>query len=118
MQRVAFQLRIREGLEAAYDEVHRHVWPELTEQLQSFGVREFSISRRIQQFFLFIPMPTFNSLLLKLSESQGNSRWLAMMAPLLEPVSGIRGGDIRDNGRGILYARRAVGRYSSGSRGF
>ncbi len=41
-------MRIREGRIAEYDGAHRHVWPELIAELQSFGVTDYSIFRRGQ----------------------------------------------------------------------
>ena len=86
MQRRAFQLRIREGLIADYEEAHRHVWPELLQELSSFGVTDYSIFRRGQELFLYLRVPNFDDLLLKLAASDVNRRWQEKMAPLFEPV--------------------------------
>ncbi len=86
MQRIAFQLRIRPGMTEAYDEAHRHVWPELLAELDRFGVREYSIFRRGQQLFLYMRVPDFQQLLAQLAESDVNLRWQQTMAPLFEPV--------------------------------
>ncbi len=92
MQRVAFQLRVREGMTEAYDQAHREVWPELLEALARFGVREYSIFRRGQQLFLTLRVPDFSRLLTQLAESDVNRRWQEKMAPLFEPVP-----DLADN---------------------
>lgn len=93
MQRVAFQLRVREGSTAEYDEAHRHVWPELLAELTAFGVREYSIFRRGQELFLYMHVPDFAELLRKLSASDVNRRWQETMAPLFEPVPSLRPGE-------------------------
>jgi L-rhamnose mutarotase len=70
----------------AYDEAHRHVWPELLAELQRFGVREYSIFRRGQQLFLYMHVPDFQQLIKQLAESDVNLRWQQTMAPLFERV--------------------------------
>jgi L-rhamnose mutarotase len=93
MQRVAFQLRIRAGCEAAYDEEHRHVWPELLAELQALGVRRYSIFRYGQQLFLSLLISDFDLLQKKLDMSDINQRWQQKMAPLFEPVPGLKKGE-------------------------
>ncbi len=93
MQRIAFQLRIRAERIADYDEAHRHVWPELLAELQSFGVREYSIFRRGQELFLYLHVPDFELLSRQLAASEVNLRWQQTMAPLFEPVLSLRPGE-------------------------
>lgn len=93
MQRVAFQLRIRAGCEAAYDQEHQRVWPELLAELQALGVRRYSIFRYGQQLFLSLLIPDFDLLQKKLAISDVNQRWQQKMAPLFEPVPGLKEGE-------------------------
>ena len=93
MQREAFQLRIRAGCEAAYDEEHRRVWPELLVELQALGVRRYSIFRYGQQLFLSLLVPDFNVLQKKLDVSDVNQRWQQKMAPQFEPIPGLKEGE-------------------------
>jgi L-rhamnose mutarotase len=86
VQRVAFQLRIRPGMTDAYDEAHRHVWPELLKELRESGVREYSIFRRGQQLFLTMRVPDFQQFLAQMAVSDVNRRWQETMSPLFEPV--------------------------------
>jgi L-rhamnose mutarotase len=74
----------------AYDEAHLHVWPELLRELESFGVREYSIFRRDQQLFLYMHIEDFQVLVDRLSVSEVNLRWQEAMAPYFEPVPGKR----------------------------
>jgi len=90
MQRVAFQLRIREGMIEAYEEAHRHVWPELLGELLGMGIAEYSIFRRGQQLFLYMQVPDFQQVLARMAASEVNQRWQQAMAPLFEPVPGKR----------------------------
>jgi L-rhamnose mutarotase len=89
MQRVAFQLRIRQGMEAEYDRAHESVWPELLRELEDFGVREYSIFRRGQQLFLYLRVPSFERLMEQLGASEVNGRWQRAMSHLFEPVPGL-----------------------------
>ena len=88
MQRVAFQLRIREGMIEAYEEAHRNVWPELLRELEGMGIAEYSIFRRGQQLFLYMQVPDFQHVLAGMAASEVNQRWQQAMAPLFEPVPG------------------------------
>ncbi len=109
MQRVAFQLRIREGCIEAYDQAHREVWPDLLAELQRFGVREYSIFRRDRQLVLYMHVPDFEQLIARLRESDVNRRWQEQMAPLFEPVP-----DLRED---EPYARMTEVFYMSGREG-
>ena len=93
MQRRAFQLRIREERIADYDQAHRHVWPELLEELQAFGVEDYSIFRRGQELFLYLRVPDFDHLMQQLAGSAVNRRWQETMAPLFEPVPSLMPGE-------------------------
>ena len=94
MQRIAFQLRIRAGKEAEYDEAHRDVWPELLAEFESLGVAEYSIFRRGQDLFLYLHAPERNTLFEQLEASEVNQRWQARMAPIFEPVPTLQPGEI------------------------
>lgn len=93
MQRIAFQLRIRAGQEQAYDEAHRHVWPELLADLAAAGVREYSIFRRGQELVLYMLVPDFNEFLNRMQQSENDRRWQQTMAPLFEPVLSLQPGE-------------------------
>jgi L-rhamnose mutarotase len=93
MQRMAFQLRVKPGSEEAYDEAHRSVWPELIEELQAFGVREYSIFRRGCELFLYMLVPDFQALLDHLAQSDVDRRWQETMAPLFEKVPTLKEGE-------------------------
>ena len=93
MQRIAFQLRIRAGKEAEYDETHRHVWPELLAELESFEVTDYSIFRRGQELFLYLRVPDISILTEQLNNSEVNRRWQEKMAPVFEPVPSLRSGE-------------------------
>lgn len=86
MQRIAFQLRIKADKIGEYDEAHLHVWPELVQKLERFGVTDYSIFRRGQQLFLYMRVQDFDQVTEDLAASDINQRWQQKMAPLFEPV--------------------------------
>jgi L-rhamnose mutarotase len=86
MQRIAFQLRLKKDKLQEYDSVHEHVWPELLRELESFGVREYSIFRRGQQLFLYMHVVDFEKLLAQLAQSEIDQRWQRSVADLFERV--------------------------------
>lgn len=86
MQRVAFQLQIKEGKIAEYEEAHRHVWPELIREMEAFGITEYSVFRRGLQLFLSMRVPDFEEVKQHLARSEINQRWQLAMAPLFDPV--------------------------------
>ena len=93
MARYAFQLRIRAGMEAEYDRLHQAVWPELLHDLSAAGVSEYSIFRRAQELFLYLHVDSFEAFLERMSVSDANSRWQAMMKPMFEPVPSLQAGE-------------------------
>jgi L-rhamnose mutarotase len=113
MQRIAFQLRIKPGLETAYDEAHRHVWPELIMELQTCGVRDYSIFRRGCELFLYMLVPDFQALLTHLAASDVDRRWQQAMAPLFDPVPSLRRGEIFAMMEEVFYMKGASVRENS-----
>ncbi len=93
LPRAAFQLRIRAGREADYDEAHRNVFPELLSKLQEAGIRNYSIFRRGQQLFLYMQVADFAAAQALLKNDPANLRWQAKMAELFEPVPDLQPGE-------------------------
>jgi L-rhamnose mutarotase len=93
MPRVAFRLRIRAGKEAQYDEAHKHVWPTLLAKLKEVGISNYSIFRRDQDLILVMQVEDFDAAWNALDEDSTNLKWQQEMAPLFEPVRGIKPGE-------------------------
>lgn len=93
MPRAAFRLRIRAGKEREYDEAHLHVWPDLLAKLKEVGVSNYSIFRRDQDLFLVMDVVDFDAAWRALDEDPTNLRWQEKMAPLFEPVHGLKPGE-------------------------
>jgi L-rhamnose mutarotase len=92
VQRIAFQLQIKVGMAEEYDEIHRHVWPELLAEMESFGITDYSIFRRGQQLFLYMRVPNYEQVAKQLAASEVNQRWQQKMASLFEPVLDLQSG--------------------------
>jgi L-rhamnose mutarotase len=93
LQRIAFVLQIRLGKIEEYEEAHRHVWPELIREMESFGITEYSIFRRGLQLFLYMRVRDFEETKKLLAASEVNTRWQKTMMPLFDPVPNSKPGD-------------------------
>ncbi len=93
MARVAFQLMIRPGCIEAYDESHRHVWPEMLQALKSAGISNYSIFRRDRLLVLVLEVDNFERAWGQLGKNPVNLRWQTEMAPLFEPLTGLEAGE-------------------------
>jgi L-rhamnose mutarotase len=93
MPRFAFRLRIKAGMEAKYDESHKKVWPALLARLKGVGISDYSIFRRDQDLVLVMQVDNFDAAWKALEQDPTNLKWQKEMAPLFEPVPGIRPGE-------------------------
>jgi L-rhamnose mutarotase len=93
MPRIAFRLRLRAGKEAAYDEAHRHVWPQLLAKLKEVGISDYSIFRRNQDLVLVMRVDNFEAAWRSLDEDLTNQRWQKEMSELFEPMPGLQPGE-------------------------
>ena len=90
MPRVAFRLRIKAGKEREYDAAHRNVWPALLAKLKEVGISQYSIFRREQDLFLVMQVDDFEVAWGILDQDSTNLKWQEEMAPLFEPVPGLK----------------------------
>jgi L-rhamnose mutarotase len=93
MQRVAFLLRLRPGTEAAYEEAHQKVWPEMLALLKRSGISEYSIFRRDQMLFLALHVEDFEDTWARIEADPVNTRWQEAMAPYFAPLDPLRPGE-------------------------
>lgn len=93
MQRIAFLLRIKPEKVQEYDEVHRRVWPELLEEMESMGISDYSIFRRGQQLFLYMKVRDFATTMEQLAASEVNRRWQQKMAVFFEVPDDLEPGE-------------------------
>jgi len=94
MQRVAFLLRLNPGMGPAYDEAHRHVWPEMLDLLKRSGVSDYSIFRREEMLFLTMRVDVgFETTWRKIESDPINTRWQQAMSAYFAPLEGTRAGE-------------------------
>jgi len=93
MKRFAFILRLREGMEAAYDEAHKAVWPEMLSMLKRGGIHEYSIFRRGTLLFLTFKAADFESTWSHFDNDPVNLRWQQAMAPYFAPLEDLLPGE-------------------------
>jgi L-rhamnose mutarotase len=81
MQRVAFLLRLKEGMGPAYDKAHSEVWPEMLALLKRSGISEYSIFRRDELLFLTMRIEgNFDAMWDEIDRDPVNARWQHAMA--------------------------------------
>ena len=84
MTRVAYMLRIREGMEEEYVEAHRNVWPDLIQHLQDVGFHNYSIFKRGLNLFVYVEVEDFESSLKGLIDHPLYEKWGEKMEPVME----------------------------------
>lgn len=103
MQRVAFLLRLRPGMEEAYDQAHAAVWPEMLALLKRAGVSEYSIFRRGQLLILTMRVEDFEETWARIEADPVNTRWQEAMAPYFAPLDPLRPGERFPMLREVFY---------------
>jgi L-rhamnose mutarotase len=84
--RVALHTRLKPGAEAAYEQAHRQVPPELVTAMREAGVRAWTIWRSGLDLFHLIDCDDYRGMLARLEHLPVNVAWQARMAELLEVV--------------------------------
>jgi L-rhamnose mutarotase len=103
MERIAFCLHLRKGMEEAYDKAHREVWPEMLALLKRVGISEYSIFRRDQLLILSMRVGNFDRAWDQIEQDPVNTRWRQAMAPYFEPIEALRPGERFPMMREIFY---------------
>ena len=103
MPRVAFLLRLRPGMEEAYDEAHAAVWPEMLALLKRAGISEYSIFRRDQLLILTMRVEDFEETWARIEADPVNTRWQEAMAPYFAPLDPLRPGERFPMMREVFY---------------
>ena len=93
LKRYAFILHLRPGASEAYEEAHRHVWPEMLALLKSVGISEYSIFRGDDLLILTLRAADFDASWSQLDNHPVNLRWQQTMAPFFAPLEGLRPGE-------------------------
>ena len=94
MQRIAFLLRLKQGMGPEYDKAHAAVWPEMLDLLKRSGISEYSIFRRDELLFLCMHIEgDFDTMWDKIDQDPVNQRWQRAMGAYFVPVPEVRPGE-------------------------
>jgi L-rhamnose mutarotase len=104
MERVAFMLKLKPGAEAAYDEAHRNVWPEMLALLKSAGISEYSIFRRDDILILSLRVEAeFETTWQRIEHDPVNLKWQQAMSAYFAPLDDLRPGERFPMLREVFY---------------
>jgi L-rhamnose mutarotase len=81
---VGLHTRLLPGAEAAYDELHRAVWPEVLALIREVGVTSWLIYRDGLEIFHTIDCDDYEAAIARLAAEPVNQRWQAEVAGLME----------------------------------
>lgn len=84
MQRTAYTLTIREGMEELYRIAHRAVWPELIEAASRCGVCNHSSFVNGRTVLVYLESDNLPDTYVRLSNEPVKQRWDRFMADVLE----------------------------------
>jgi L-rhamnose mutarotase len=85
MQRAAYILTIRDGMEDRYRETHRAVWPELIAAASRSGVCNHSSFVNGRTVLVYIESENITDTYARLGNEPVKQRWDQFMAEILEP---------------------------------
>jgi L-rhamnose mutarotase len=91
-QRVGMYMRVRRGMETAYRDAHRNVWPVIYKQIEQVKMRNYSIFMRGCELFSYFEVEDLEEAMQTLVLDPENQRWQAAMAPMMDVSSGIGDG--------------------------
>lgn len=93
VKRYAFILKLRPGMEKAYDKVHESVAPELIASLKRVGISEYSIFRRDLLLFLTLRVGDFERVWQEMELDPAYMAWQKKMEPFFDSVNDLRPGE-------------------------
>ncbi len=89
--KVGLHTKLRPGAEAAYDELHRAVWPEVLEAIRAAGVEDWVIFRDGLDLFHCVTCTDYDVAIAALVAQPVNERWQAEVAPLMATAHDVSG---------------------------
>lgn len=85
MQRNAFKMKLKPGVEAEYKKRHDEIWPELQKELRSAGISDYSIFLDEETLTLFaVQKLTDQNTAGDLPKNPIVQKWWDSMAPLMD----------------------------------
>jgi L-rhamnose mutarotase len=93
MERVLWKGRLVPGQEQAYRKIHDEIWPEMTQNLNNQGIRNYSIFIRDLDVIGYYECPSIDHMKKVKAESEVAARWAKAMEGIIEietvsPTSG------------------------------
>ncbi len=91
MQRVCFQLQVKQDRLEEYAARHRAVWPEMLEALAATGWRNYSLFLREDGLLIgYFETPSLEVAQAGMAATEVNARWQAEMAELFDDLGDAR----------------------------
>lgn len=84
MERVLWKGRLLPGKEQEYRKRHDEIWPEMTENLNNQGIRNYSIFLRGTEVIGYYECPSIEHMRKVKAESQVAKRWAEAMEGIIE----------------------------------
>ena len=91
MQRVCFQLQVKQDRLEEYTARHRAVWPEMLEALAATGWRNYSLFLRDDGLLIgYFETPSLEAAQAGMAATEVNARWQAEMAEFFDDLGDAR----------------------------
>ena len=89
MQRVCFELKVRQDGVLEYRRRHRAVWPEMAEALRAAGWHNYSLFLKPDGTLIgYVECEDFARAKAEMAATEVNARWQASVAELFEALEG------------------------------
>ncbi len=92
MERICFTFALKPGTEEEYKRRHDEIWPELVEEIQAAGIRNYSLFRRGLQITAYAEChPDAATSFGKVGASEANVRWAKWFDDVIERLTDEQG---------------------------
>lgn len=92
VQRVGMLMQLKPGMEQAYQEEHRKIWPEILAGIARVKIRNYSIFQIGRVLFSYFQVENLDKAMQALAADPNNQRWQEHMAGMFDVGPGIREG--------------------------
>lgn len=84
MEKIAFKMKLKEGMALEYEKRHAEIWPELSQLLTDSGISDYSIFLDEETNTLFAVQRLSGSSSQDLGSTEIVQKWWAYMADIME----------------------------------
>ena len=92
VQRVGMLMQLKPGIEQAYQEEHRNIWPEILAGIARVKIRNYTIFQIGRGLFSYFQVEDLDNAMQALAADPDNQRWQEHMAHMFDVGPGIRDG--------------------------